>query len=112
MKENVLPLSSKSELRGENLVVEYLKDEKGYSNVKINTLDSGATEIEAVGTKTRLLVQVNTAMQPQEPSRLTSDEEDGIKSRALALSAEAWEARVTLTSRLEPANHIQWRRLV
>ncbi len=99
--------------KGEKIVVEYLKKVKGYSDVKLNTQGAGATDIEAVGTKTCLLVQVKAAaVQPNVPSHLTNDEETRIKSRASNIAAEAWEARVILTSQLEFAGPILWRKLL
>ena len=105
-----MPLSAEIGRKGEELIVEYLESVKGYSNVKLNTQGPGATDIEAIGTKIRLLVQVKTAVQPKVPSHLSS-EENKIKSRASSISAEAWEARVTLTPQLESAGQIAWRKL-
>lgn len=106
-----MPLSTEIGQIGEKLVAEYLKNVKGYHKVIQNTKGPGATDIEAIGTKIRLLVQVKTAVLPNEPSCLTSDEENRIKSRAASMSAEAWEARVMLDSQHKPTGQFKWRKL-
>jgi Holliday junction resolvase-like predicted endonuclease len=84
---------------------------KGY-RTNIDTKAAGSTDIEARGTSINLLVQVKTAMTPNAPSGLSSDEERNIKARASGLGWQAWEARVQIDSRLAPVGTVVWRQLM
>ena len=95
--------------KGEKLVGAFLK-QKGYST-NIDTKAPGSTDIEARGSKSSLLVQVKSAVKPNEPVSISSDEERNIKSRAAKLGWEAWEARVQLDASLNQVGEIKWRKL-
>lgn len=86
---------------GEQAVVAYLKDEKGYQNILLDTKQPGATDINAIGNKVQLLIQVKTAVHPGVPAHLNEEEEKAIVSRASAKGAQAWEARVVLDHNLQ-----------
>ncbi len=67
---------------GEAAVVTALKKE-GWSITNWNTQVPGSTDIEASSGKKKLLVQVKSAITPDSPASLSSDEERNIKSRAV-----------------------------
>ena len=94
---------------GEGYVVDWLKAEK-YS-IKWNTQTPGVTDIEAQTSSKRLLVQVKTALYPNDPDRLSTEEEKTITARAARLGAQAWEARVQVGSKLELIGNVQWRKI-
>lgn len=95
---------------GESLVVTYLKA-KGYRITSWDTQGPGATDIEASGTQATLLVQVKTAVWPNNPVGLNSQERQALASRASRKRAQAWEAKVTLDSSLRLVGEIAWRKL-
>jgi hypothetical protein len=97
------------ELAGERSVVEWLEN-KGFTIVKWDTRSPGTTEIKAKSTNT-LLVRGKTAVQPDEPSSLSSDEEKSIVSQVKKIGGEAWEAKVQLDSNLHSTGKIKWRKL-
>jgi hypothetical protein len=72
-----------------------------------NTLLPGSTEIDALGINNKLLVQVKTAVFPNEAADLSQQEKSGITSRASLLGREAWLARVQIDSR-GALIHIRW----
>jgi len=94
---------------GEQIVNSWLV-QNGYKT-NLDTRQPGSTDIEAVGTKALLLVQVKTAMSPSTPADLSSDEVRNIKSRASRLGYQAWQAKVTVNSSLQLVGEIQWKRL-
>lgn len=96
---------------GEGIVVQWLK-EAGYTMKRWDTASSGSTDIEAENSSGHiLLVQVKSAVHPNEPPSLSSDEERKIKSRATKIGAEDWEARGQLSAGLELIGEIRWRKL-
>jgi len=95
---------------GEGLVVDWLKA-KGYRIDRWDTQSPGSTDIEASGTAKRLLVQVKSALAPNQPAVLSGDEIAKIKSRAGKVGAEAWQAQVQLDSQLRQAGEIKWAKL-
>jgi len=96
---------------GERIVVQGLK-EAGYAIKRWDTQSPGSTDIEAATSKGHiLLVQVKSAVHPNEPPSLSSDEERNIESRATRIGAEAWEARVQLNARLQLVGEMQWRKV-
>lgn len=80
---------------GESMVVQWLQD-AGFTVPRWDTYSPGSTDIEAESSGKRLLIQVKSAVYPNEPSSLSREEETKIRSRAKRLGAEAWEARVQL----------------
>ena len=94
---------------GERIVGIYLQ-QKGY-RTNVDTKLPGSTDIEAIGNTTSLLVQVKSAILPNTPVSLSSDEERNIKSRAANLRYEAWEAKVQLDNKLSLVGEIIWRKL-
>jgi Holliday junction resolvase-like predicted endonuclease len=98
-------------LAGERVAVDWLKS-KGYTILNWDTRAPGATDIEA-NTSTHILVQVKSAVYPNEVPTLSSEEETRIKARAGRLSASAYEARVQLDQNLHAtSDNITWRKLV
>ena len=96
---------------GERIVVQRL-EEAGYTIKRWDTESPGSTDIEAESSAGHiLLVQVKSAVHPNEPPSLSSDEERNIESRAMRIGADAWEARVQLSASLELIGEIQWRKL-
>ena len=94
---------------GERIVAHELAT-KGY-RTNIDTKAPGSTDIEARGTNAGLLVQVKTATSPNSPPAISGDEERNIKSRAIRLGFEAWEAKVQVDARLNLVGAIGWRKL-
>ena len=94
---------------GEAAAVAALKSE-GWTITSWNTQAPGSTDIEAASGSKKLLVQVKSAVAPQSPGSLSSDEERNIKSRASRIGADAYEARVTLDQNLV-ATQVDWRKL-
>lgn len=94
---------------GERVVVEWLRG-RTYIIDRWDTQAPGSTDIEAHG-PAHLLVQVKTAIYPNDPVNLSPDEERNIKSRAARIGVEAWEARVQLDSDLVLKGEIMWRKL-
>jgi hypothetical protein len=94
---------------GERLVAHWLA-EHGYST-NLDTKAPGSTDIEARGNAKSLLVQVKSAVQPNTPDTLSSDEVRNITARAARLGFEAWEARVQLDQQQRQVGDIQWRKL-
>lgn len=84
---------------------------KGYRIDRWDTQSPGSTDIEASGTAKRLLVQVKSALAPNQPAVLSGDEIAKIKSRAGKVGAEAWQAQVQLDSQLRQAGEIKWAKL-
>jgi hypothetical protein len=93
---------------GERFAVQALKNERWTIDVW-NTQAPGSTDIEAHSGPSKILVQVKSAIFPNEPTSLSSDEERNIKSRATRIGAKAYEARVHLNSNLTLKNEIQWK---
>jgi hypothetical protein len=94
---------------GENIVGQWLRD-NGYTK-NVDTKLPGSTDIEAKGRNGNRLVQVKTAITPNEPASLSSDEVRNITSRATRLGCEAWEAKVQLGANYELVGNIRWRKL-
>lgn len=94
---------------GEKAIVNYLKG-KGWEITRWDTQAPGSTDIEACSGNKKLLVQVKSAIYPNQPASLSWEEEKNIKSRATRIGAEAWEARVLLNESLNPMG-VKWRKL-
>jgi hypothetical protein len=94
---------------GEHIVARDLVAKGYWTN--IDTKSPGATDIEAHGSTTNLLVQVKSAVAPNFPADLSSEEEGRIRLRATLLGWEAWSARVQLDSWLNRVGDIIWRKL-
>lgn len=94
---------------GEKAVVDELKS-KGWIILRWDTNLPGSTDIEAQSGSKKILVQVKSAIAPNEPPVLSPQEESNIKSRATRIGAEAWEAKVWLNSNLTLIK-IDWRKL-
>jgi len=88
---------------------------KGFAILKWNTPEQlpGSEYIEAEEpvTKKHIFVQVNSAVTPNVPSNLSSDEEGNLKSHAARKGGEAWEVKVQLVSSLKEGT-VTWRQLV
>jgi len=94
---------------GERAAVDKLKS-LGWTITRWDTSSPGSTDIEAQSGSKRILVQVKSAVPPNEPPLLSAQEEANIKSRATRIGAEAWEAKVWLDNYLNPIR-IEWRKL-
>jgi hypothetical protein len=97
-------------LAGERVVVDWLKA-KGCGIDRWDTQSPGSTDVDASWTTKRLLVQVKSAVAPNQPSVLSGDEIAKIKSRAGKVGAEAWQAQVQLDSQLGQVGEIKWTKL-
>lgn len=76
-----------------------------------NTQQAGATDIQAQsGTKT-ILVQVKTAVFPNNPVALSTDEKSAIVSRAKNNGYEAWLAQLQINSEGALLGQISWTKL-
>lgn len=82
----------------------------GYQT-NVDARQPGSTEIEAIQNDRKLLVQVKTAVVPDTPSQLSSEEERNIKSRATKLGCEPYEAKVQLDDWFRLVGKIEWRNL-
>lgn len=91
---------------GEEVVKKRLQ-EKGWEITSHDTRGPGSTDLEAEAGGKQILVQVKTAVPPNDPASLSSEEECNIKARATRISAWAYEARVWLT---QPPK-VEWRHL-
>ena len=90
---------------GEKLVATSLGN-SGYRVVQ-NTRLPGSTDIQADGKQT-ILVQVKTALHPDEPAYPSSDEIRNIKSRAAILNRTAWVAQVQIDAKGNKVGDIKW----
>ena len=96
---------------GERIVVQWVQ-EAGYTIKRWDTQSPGSTDIEAESSNGHvLLVQVKSAVHPNEPVCLPRDEERRIGVRATRILADAWEARLQLNASLELIGEIRWRKL-
>lgn len=93
---------------GEAFVVGWLRA-KGYIIDVWDTKLPGSCDIDCHSSDRRLLVQVKTAIQPNEPAFLSSEEAEKLRSRASNNYAEAWEARVFLRDTKTLTKDIVWR---
>jgi Holliday junction resolvase-like predicted endonuclease len=94
---------------GEKAVAAWLRG-NGYS-VNQNTALPGSTDIEAVSQKASLLVQVKTAVYPNQPGQLDWEEVRNLKSRASNIGYEAWAAYVQINSQGQLVGQISWKKL-
>jgi hypothetical protein len=90
--------------------VAYWLEDYGYST-NIGSKDPSSTEIEGRGNSRSLLVRVKSAVQPNTPDTLSTDEICSLTERAARRGWEAWEARVQLDEQLRQVGEIQWRKL-
>lgn len=94
---------------GERFIVEGLRNE-GF-RVEWDTRLPGSADIDAANSNRHLLIQVKSAVYPNEPADTSQQEETNLKSRAARIGAEAWEARVQLNTDLQGRSR-KWRQLV
>ncbi len=95
---------------GEAHVVEQLQGRR-FTIRAWDTESPSAADIEAMGGKKHVLVQVRTSMSPDNPESLNEEEAAAIKTRAAGLGAEPWQARVTMNADLTLNGRIAWRRV-
>lgn len=76
-----------------------------------NTQQPGSTDIDATGPYRSLYVQVKTAVYPNSPASLSSDEKNGIIARAIRNKREAWLAQVTIGDSGNLIGEIIWKQL-
>ena len=81
---------------GERVVVRSLTDE-GYVINAWNTASPAPADIDATRERVHILVQVRSAIYPNEPTNLTQEEAQHLKSRATAISATPVIATVQFT---------------
>jgi len=81
----------------------------GYT-VTLNARLPGSTDIEADG-RAAILVQVKTAVHPEEPADLSADELRNIRSRAADARRTAYMAKVTINASGGLVRDIRWTRL-
>jgi Holliday junction resolvase-like predicted endonuclease len=94
---------------GEVHATEWLKA-KGYSCYR-NTQLPGATDIQANGNPTSLLVQVKTAVWPSSAANLSSEERKAIVTRANHNGRQAWLAQLQINNKGEMVGEIAWTKL-
>jgi len=94
---------------GEVHATEWLKA-KGFSCTR-NTKLPGATDIEANGNPTSLLVQVKTAVWPSLAASLTEEERKAIVARANRNGRQAWLARLQINNKGGLVGDIVWHKL-
>lgn len=94
---------------GERFVARELAAKGYWTNV--DTKAPGSTDVEALGTNVSLRVQVKTAVSPNSPAALSTEEERNIKALAARNGSEAWEARVQVDPKLNLVGAIGWRKL-
>lgn len=95
---------------GEKYVVDWLKS-KRYIIVKWDTRAPGSTDIEAKHSTAHILVQVKTAVEPNKPADLSSQEIRNLKSRASKIGAIAFQAKVQLDKKRLLKGEIAWAKL-
>ena len=92
---------------GERHVAAWL-GKQGYT-VTQNTRLPGSTDIQANGQEP-ILVQVKTAVSPEEPAYPSGDEIRNIKSRATNLNRTAYVAQVQISAQGTLTKEIRWSR--
>ena len=75
---------------------------------KQNRWITGSTDIEATKGAEGRLVQIRTAVHPQEPPGLSQEETQRIKSRSSQIGYEPWLAQITLKVSDIAAKTIIW----
>ena len=90
---------------GEQHVAAWLR-QRGYV-VRQDTRLPGSTDIEADGQES-ILVQVKTAVSPEEPAYPSSDEIRNIKSRASNSNRTAYVAQVKIDTNGNLVGEIKW----
>jgi len=95
---------------GKAHVVEQLQGRR-FTIKEWNLESAGAADIDAMGGRRHVLVQVKTSVSPEAPEFLSGDEAAAIKERAATLGAEAWQARVTMNDNLTLNGRIAWRKV-
>jgi len=95
---------------GEAHVVEQLHG-RGFKIQAWDPISPSASDIEALGGKLHVLVQVKASVSPHDPKFLSGEEAAAMKVRAVELGAEAWQARVTMNNDLTLKGKIAWRRV-
>ena len=91
---------------GEKHVADALR-QTSHTGIKVNTQSPGSTDIET----DNVLVQVKTAVAPNNPGYPSSDEIRNIKSRATKIGKNAHIAQVTINSDGSLAKQINWTNL-
>jgi hypothetical protein len=88
--------------------------EQGWSCHR-NTQQPGATDIMGTATSNgatvRVLVQVKTAVVPNQPAGLSADERRAITARAANLNGFAWLAQVQINAQGQLVGQIHWSRV-
>ncbi len=109
MEKNYMLTAAQIGTIGEVHATEWLKA-KGYSCYR-NTQLPGATDIEANGNPTSLLVQVKTAVWPSSAASLSAEEKKAIVARANKNQRQAWLAQLQINNKGEVVGDIAWTRL-
>jgi hypothetical protein len=94
-------------LLGEKALVDYLRSSK-YTNILWDSKSSGSDIEGANQNGARQLFQVRTAVLPESPGKLTEEEKAAFKARAENKGAQAWQARVQLTSDHQLSGNIEF----
>lgn len=96
---------------GEMIVENWLRTHN-WRNIIRNTQQPGGTDIQADGgTSGNILVQVKTALTPNQPSEISELEKSAITSRATRLNRIAYSAYVVIDSNKNLIGEIRWRKL-
>jgi hypothetical protein len=92
---------------GEEHAARQLKD-WGFT-VKIHSRHPNSSDLEAgFPNKTGILVQVKTALCPEEPEAIPAEELVSLKCRAVTARKEAWYARVQVDTEGRLTKPIKW----
>ena len=94
---------------GERLVENFLRAE-GY-RCERNTQLPGSTDIEAYKGEEILLIQVKTALFPNKPDDLSSDERRNLSSRASKIGAKPGLAQLQINEQGKLVGKIRWKKL-
>lgn len=91
-------------------VVDHLEDQ-GWKIQDWDPKEPHAKDIIATSNKGKMMVHVQSSMEPNNPPHMTQPEIENMKERAKNRKAEAYEARVKLDGDLKVVGDIGWNRV-
>ena len=91
-------------------VVDQLKD-KGWKIEDWDPKEPHAKDILATSQGKRMLVHIQSALEPNNPPHMTPPEIENMKERAQNMNADAYEARVKIDRNLNKVGDIGWGRI-
>ena len=96
--------------KGEIEVVNQLKN-AGWNVQDWDPSAEGSKDIVASASGKKIMVQVKTAVSPNDPPNLTRPEVETMAARARQLNAEGFQARVKFDPAMNRLGNIFWKRL-